>query len=103
MNKYLNEAIVILEQLSKINEQILSVGCSYEMNLQINDVILDIQLLFYNYDVNLPLYKLAMQLNDKIERQKQPGNCYDETDVEYLVYLINKFINVLKFRCQNDA
>lgn len=65
------------------------------------DMLLDIQLLFYCYDPQIPLYAEALALNKRIEDIKNNEEDYARyEDFQELKYVLGKFLDVLAFRQQ---
>lgn len=70
-------------------------------NATYSDTLLDIQLLFYCYDPQIPLYAEALALNKRVaEVNAGKGDIARYKDFQTLQYLLGKFLNVLAFRQQ---
>ena len=74
---------------------------STENNVIYKDYLLEIQLLFYCYDPQIPLYAEVLALNKRVAEFEDDSENYARyDDFCRLKYLLGKFLNVLEFRQQ---
>lgn len=109
MNKYESRAKALLSgieaTLRTIRECMARKGVEFiptpdtENNAAYRDSLLDVQLLFYCYDPQIPLYAEAMSLNRRMrEIEGDPEDYARYDDFNRLKYLLEKYLSVLAFR-----